>query len=78
MKGTVHSINARRGMIAFLTDGNGFSIFETADVDEFSLGDTVSWSDSDEVKNLSTGERVDGTFQNHGVSVQNLQYQMMF
>ena len=45
MKGHVHIINRRRGLVAIATEGHGFTIVELLTSDPISLGDRLEWHD---------------------------------
>jgi len=81
MIGAVFKINATRGMIAIQTSSDGFTILEGY-VDDFNIGDTVSWDDdglgSAEIRNESTGEVLDVIIQNVGVNLLNVNQRLLF
>jgi hypothetical protein len=43
MKGAVHSINRRRGMVAIQTEGHSFTIIELLSDDDIEVGDEMHW-----------------------------------
>ncbi len=82
MRGPVIKINRQRGMVAVDTD-EGYSIFEMLDDDTFEVGDEVSWSEHNplggaDIINHTQGERYEVYFQNHWVSSEQLDQQLLF
>ena len=81
MKGVVHFINQRRGMVAVLTE-DGYSIFELLGGDRVELGDSVSWQDdtalgSEILSNNTQDECYEVYFQNHHVHESQLRQQLL-
>lgn len=75
MKGTVSRIS-RRGLVAIKTEDEDFSIVEV-DTDAFDIDDEVFWKDatalgSGHVTNRTQREKVEVFFQNHNVSLEDL------
>lgn len=80
--GTVTRINEKRGMVAILTEDDGYTVVELTGDLELSVGDEVSWSDgyalgSEVYRNLSTEERGEVYVQNHSVSLALLGSQLL-
>lgn len=81
--GTIYDINSQRGMVAVLTETNGFSIFEMLWDDNFKKGDEVSWKGDNplgdcKIKNHTEDEEAEVYFQNHGVTQSNLRRQLLY
>lgn len=83
MKGTVHEINYRRGMVAILTDNGDFSIFELTSEEPLEIGDVVAWKEDTslghaKISNLTQNKQFEVYFQNHWVSKQQLKQQLLY
>lgn len=82
MKGQVVEINARRGMVAVLTDEGDYAILELLG-DEVEVGDQLEWQTdhplgSETVLNRSKAEAISVYFQNHGVGKSQLRQQLLY
>ena len=83
MKGRVHSMNLRRGMVAIATEGYGFTIIELLGGDELEVGDLMEWSPDtglgrQRYHNLTKNTVLDVFAQNHWVPLQQLRQQLLF
>jgi hypothetical protein len=81
MVGTITSINSDRGMVAVLTEGAGYSVFELLSGADIEIGDGVRWANdtgmgSEMITDLRTAKRFEVYFQNHWVSEANLRRQL--
>ncbi len=77
MKGQITNINLQKGMVAVLTDTEGYSIFEILSDDNFEIGDEVVWNENHplgdcEIDNVTQDEKQEVYFQNHHVSSESL------
>lgn len=82
MKGQVVEINARRGMVAVLTDAGDYSILELLG-DEVEVSDQLEWQTdhplgSESVLNRSKAKAISVFFQNHGVGKSQLRQQLLY
>lgn len=82
MTGVVAQMNIGAGMVAVMTEGYGYSIFELLGGDPVEVGDHVSWGDDtalgDELlTNHTQRERYEVYFQNHHVPESQLRQQLL-
>lgn len=83
MKGTVHSMNPQRGMVAIETAGHGFAIIELLSDTHIDIGDSMEWSpdtgcSSQTYINNTKGSRLRVFVQNLGVTPKQLGQQLKF
>ena len=83
MKGTVHSMNPQRGMVAIETAGHGFTIIELLSDTHIEIGDLMEWSPDtgcghQTYLNHTKGSRIQVYGQNHGVTPTLLRQQLLF
>ena len=82
MKGRVVDINQQRGMVAVLTEDEGYSIIELL-ADGVEVGDELQWADPhplghETITNLTQDERIEVFLQNHWVSEDQLRQQLLY
>ena len=82
MQGQVVQINQRCGMVAVLTDGDGYSVVELTG-DDLDVGDVLRWSSDHplgfgKVNNLTRNAVIEVIFQNHCVSKEHLRQQLLY
>ncbi len=70
-------------MVAVLTDTEEYSIFEMLSDTNFEVGDEISWNENHPsmhtmIANLTKGEQVEVFFQNHWVSKNDLERQLLY
>lgn len=83
MKGTVHSMNPRRGMVAIATEGHGFTIIELLSDENLEIGDVLEWSPDtglgeQRYRNLTKNTTFAVFAQNHWVALHRLRQQLLF
>jgi hypothetical protein len=83
MKGTVHSMNPQRGMVAIETAGHCFTIIELLSDTHIDIGDSMEWSPdtgcgSQTYINNTKGSRMLVFAQNHGVTPTQRRQQLKF
>jgi hypothetical protein len=82
MKGKVHSMNPRRGMVAIETAGHGFTIIELLSDTEIATGDQMEWSPDTGCGHQTYSNHTKGTkmrvyVQNHWVNLPQLRQQLL-
>jgi hypothetical protein len=80
--GIVAAINARRGMVGIRTEDDGYTIIELLSEFEMAVGDRISWDNgyglgSEIYRNLSQGGSEEVFVQNHSVSSEALNRQLL-
>lgn len=83
MKGTIHHINASRGMVAVMTKNEDYSVFELLSGNDVSVGDVVVWTGDtplgrEFLLNQTSGGRFEVYFQNHHVHKAQLRQQLLY
>jgi len=83
MKGRIHDINHKRGMVAVLTENGDFSVFELLGDDPVEKDDEVTWENdtglgSEMLTNLTQGDTFEVYFQNHWVPKSQLRQQLLY
>lgn len=83
MKGTITNIHQNKGMVAVLTETEQYSVFEMLSDTTFGIGDEVSWEELHpqghaNIKNASKGETIEVYFQNHWISQDGLEKQLLY
>ena len=83
MRGKVHSMNPRRGMIALETSGHGFTIIELLTDSSIEIGDVTEWSPDtgcghQDYINVTKQKTMRVYAQNHWVNPPQLRKQLLF
>lgn len=83
MKGTVHSMNPRRGMVAIETEDSGFTIIELLNDTNIDLGDIMEWHPATAghhqvYYNHTKGSKMRVYAQNHWLNHGQLRQQLLF
>jgi len=73
MRGYVHTINRRRGLVAIATDGHGYTIIEMLGSDMISLGDWLEWPEDHSLgsatyTNLTKAIQINVNVKYHGLT----------
>lgn len=81
MKGVISDINLQKGIVAVLTESEGYSIFEIISDDNLEIGDELNWSENlpmgtCAINNITKNEIINVYFQNHWYSNENIKKQM--
>ncbi|MGO8704909.1 MAG: hypothetical protein ACLQVA_13930 [Candidatus Brocadiia bacterium] len=82
MTGTIYRINPQRGMVAILTETDGFSVFELLSEIPLEIGDEVKWEPDTScgrthLVNITKHRTDEVYFQNHWVSAEQLRQQLL-
>lgn len=81
MRGIVHAINSKAGMVAIATENDDFTIIELLDDDDVEIGDRMFWDGKPLGEELISNGRNKSTFhvcfQNHEVSQHQLEQQLL-
>ncbi len=80
--GQVAAINANRGMVAIVTEDDGFTIIELMSGWDLEIGDVIAWSNgyglgSETYENLTQRTTGEVFVQNHAVNRANLRSQLL-
>jgi hypothetical protein len=82
MKGEISEINLQKGIVAVLTETEGYSLFEIFTDDDIDVGDELFWSENLPmgdcfVRNLTKNTMMQVYFQNHWFNYENIKKQML-
>ena len=82
MKVVISNINQHQGMVAVKSRNGDYSIFELQSSDEVNVGDQVEWTEDTvlgdaTLKNKTQGATFQVYFQNHHVSLESLNKQLL-
>jgi hypothetical protein len=81
MKGEISQINLQKGIVAVLTETEGFSLFEIFTEDDIEVGDELFWSEDHplgdcNIRNLTKNKIMHVYFQNHWFNDESIKMQM--